>query len=125
MKVRGLLIVVILALIVIYAVYFWKTGDKGRTNLEVMVDKYAQAKVDLTKVNLVQLEKIIAERIASEGQAPADLKELQRFQPIVVSFLDAWGREIRYERLSDSSFRLTSAGADGEFDTDDDILKEY
>jgi len=125
MKVRGLLIVVILALIVIYAVYFWKTGDKGRTNLEVMVDKYAQAKVDLTKVNLVQLEKIIAERIASEGQAPADLKELQRFQPIAVSFLDAWGREIRYERLSDSSFRLTSAGADGEFDTDDDILKEY
>jgi len=123
MKIRGMLIVVILALVVIYAVYFWKTGDKS--HIEVMVDKYAEAKIDLTKVNLSSLERIIAERMASEGQAPASLKELQRFQPMAVSFLDAWGREIRYEKLSDSGFRLTSAGPDGEFGTDDDILKEY
>jgi hypothetical protein len=118
-----MLIVVILALVVIYAVYFWKTGEKS--HIEVMVDQYAEAKIDLTKVNLSSLERIIAERIASEGQAPASLKELQRFQPMAVSFLDAWGREIRYEKLSDSGFRLTSAGPDGEFGTDDDILKEY
>lgn len=123
MKVRGLLIVVILALIVIYAVYFSKTG--GKSNVKVMVDRYAEAKIDLTKVNLTTLERIITERIASEGQVPAGLKELQRFQPIAVSVLDAWGREIRYEKLSDTGFRLTSAGPDGEFATDDDILKEY
>jgi hypothetical protein len=123
MKIRGLLIGVILALVVIYAVYFSKTG--GKSNIKVMVDQYSEAKIDLTKVNLTTLERIIAERIASEGQVPADLKELQRFQPMAVAVLDAWGREIRYEKLSDSSFRLTSAGADGEFGTDDDILKEY
>jgi hypothetical protein len=90
-----------------------------------MVDQYAEAKIDLTKVNLSTLERIIAERIASEGQAPADLKELQRFRPMAVSALDAWGREVRYEKLSDSSFRLISAGPDGEYGTGDDIAKEY
>ena len=122
MKIRGLLIVVILALIVVYAVYFTKTG--GKANIEVMVDKYAEAKIDLTKVNLATLERIIAGQMGTEGQAPADLKELRRFQP-ALSTRDAWGREIRYERLSDSSFRLTSAGPDGEYGTGDDIVKEY
>ena len=70
MKFRGMLIVVILALVVVYAVYFSKTGDKS--NIKVMVDQYAEAKIDLTKVNLPSLERIVAERIASEGQAPAD-----------------------------------------------------
>jgi len=42
-----------------------------------------------------------------------------------VSAVDAWGREIRYEKLSDSSFRLTSAGPDGQYETGDDIVKEY
>ncbi len=121
MKIRGLLIVVILALIVVYAVYFTKTG--GKSNLKVMVDQYAEAKIDLTKVNLVTLERIVAERTATDGQAPADLNALRRFQP-ALSSRDAWGREIRYERLSDSSFRLTSAGPDGEFGTADDIVKE-
>jgi hypothetical protein len=123
MKIRGLLIVVVLALIVVYAVYFTKTG--GKSNLKVMVDQYAEAKIDLTKINLSTLERIIAERAAAEGQAPADLKELQRLQPMPVSALDAWGREIRYEKLSDSSFRLTSSGPDGQFGTGDDIVKEY
>ncbi len=121
MKIRGLLIVVILALIVVYAVYFTKTG--GKSNLKVMVDQYAEAKIDLTKVDMDTLERIISERMASDGQAPAALEELRRFHP-AMSLRDAWGREIRYERLSDSSFRLTSAGPDGEFGTADDIVKE-
>ena len=123
MKFRGLLIVVILALVIIYAVYFSKTG--GESNIKVMVDQYAEAKIDLTKVNLATLERIIAGQMGSEGQVPADLKELQRLQPMAVSAVDAWGREIRYEKLSDSSFRLTSAGPDGQYGTGDDIMKEY
>lgn len=123
MKIRGLLIVIILALIVVYAVYFSKTG--GKSNLKVMVDQYAEAKIDLTKVNLATLERIIVERIAADGQPPADLKALQSLQPMAASVLDAWGRQIRYEKLSDSSFRLTSAGPDGKYGTGDDIVKEY
>jgi hypothetical protein len=123
MKIRGLLIIIVLALVIVYAIYFTKTG--GKTNVKVMVDRYAEAKADLTKVNLATLEKIIVERNAAEGQVPADIQELQRVQPMPISTLDAWGREIRYEKLSDSSFRLTSSGADGRFGTGDDIVKEY
>lgn len=123
MKIRGMLVVVILALIIVYAVYFTKTG--GKSNLKVMVDRYAEAKIDLTKVNLDTLGNIIAGRLGDEGRAPADLNELQRLQPMAASALDAWGRKIRYEKLSDSSFRLTSAGPDGEYGTGDDIVKEY
>lgn len=123
MKIRGFLIVVVLALVVIFAVYFTKTG--GKSNIKVMVDKYAEAKADLTKVDLETLAKIIVERNAAEGQVPADIKELPLVRPIPISTLDAWGREVRYEKLSDSSFRLTSAGADGKFGTGDDIVKEY
>jgi len=122
MKIRGLLIVVVLALVIVYAVYFTKTG--GKSNIRGMVDQYAEAKADLTKVNLATLEKIIVERNAAEGRVPADIQELQRIRPMPPSTQDAWGREIRYERLSDSSFRLTSAGADGQFGTGDDIVKE-
>jgi hypothetical protein len=125
MKVRGLLLVVLMALVIVYAVYFWKTGEKGKSNLEVMVDQYAEAKVDLTKVNMDALGRIIGEHMASEGQAPASLQDLRRFQPVAVAALDAWGREIRYERLSDTSFRLTSPGPDGALDTEDDLVKEY
>ena len=66
MKIRGMLIVVILALIVVYVVYFTKTG--GKSNIKVMVDQYAEAKVDLTKVNLATLERIVADRTATDGQ---------------------------------------------------------
>jgi hypothetical protein len=41
------------------------------------------------------------------------------------SVQDAWGRDIRYERRSDSTFRLISAGKDGLFDTADDIRVDY
>jgi hypothetical protein len=41
------------------------------------------------------------------------------------NILDGWGKSIRYERLSDSSFRLISAGKDKTFDTEDDIVLDY
>jgi hypothetical protein len=37
---------------------------------------------------------------------------------------DAWGNVIRYEKLSDDNFELTSAGPDKMFDTEDDIIVE-
>ena len=39
-----------------------------------------------------------------------------------VFYRDAWDRPLRYELVSGSP-RLTSAGADGAFDTDDDVVR--
>ncbi len=42
-----------------------------------------------------------------------------------VSTKDSWNNEYRYEVESSRKFDIISAGADGEFDTDDDISYNY
>jgi hypothetical protein len=124
MKARGLVLGVLLAALAAYFIFFTKAADhKG--GLEIMADKYAQAKVDLTGTNLESLARVIL-TFAAEGEGlPASLDELRRASPAASAAADAWGRRIRYERLSDDAFRLTSAGPDGAFGTADDIAKDY
>ncbi len=123
MRSRGFLIVLMLAAVIVAALYIVKTG--GKSSIQTQVDQYIEAERDLTVVNLKTIENSVVAFVSSEGRTPADLRELQKFQPVATPNFDAWGREIRYERTSDSEFRLVSSGADGAFDTDDDIIREY
>jgi hypothetical protein len=123
MKARGLLIVLILAVAIVYLIWFSKSGEK--THLEQQVDRFVQAKEDLTRVNMQTLQKVIQSYIASEGQTPKSLQELRTANLLMGNILDGWGKSIKYERLSDSSFRLISAGNDKTFDTEDDIVLDY
>jgi hypothetical protein len=124
MKARGLVLGVLLAAVAAYFIFFTKAAD-DKGGLEIMVDKYAQAKVDLTGTNLESLARVIL-TFASEGEGlPASLDALRRASPAASVASDAWGRRIRYERLSDDAFRLTSAGPDGAFGTADDIARDY
>jgi hypothetical protein len=124
MKVRGLLVVMVLAMAVVYLIFFAKlTGDKGA--LEIQVDKYLETKIKLTRVNLEALSREVL-TFASEGEGlPESLDALRRFHPTAATLPDAWGRRIRYEKLSDDAFRLRSAGPDGAFDTADDVVKDF
>jgi hypothetical protein len=124
MKGRGLLIVVLLAAVVVYFIYFAKSGnDKGM--LQTEIDQLAKARITLTKANMETVAREITAYAADQG-LPEDLKQIQRARPSLgMGLLDAWGHAIRYERLSDSSFRLRSAGPDGVFDTADDIVKDF
>jgi len=117
------LIVLILAVAIVYLIWFSKSGEK--THLERQVDRFVQAKEDLTRVNMQSLEKIILSYIAGEGQAPKSLQDLRNSSLLVGGTMDGWGKSIKYERLSDSSFRLISAGKDKTFDTEDDIVLDY
>jgi hypothetical protein len=123
MKARGFLIVLILAVAIIYLIWFTKSGEK--THLEQQVDRFVQAKEDLTRVNMQSLQKIILSYIASEGQPPKSLQDLRTSNLLVGGTIDGWGKSIKYEKLSDSSFRLISAGKDKTFDTEDDIIVDY
>jgi hypothetical protein len=124
MKVRGLLVVLILAAAVVYAIFFAKVADdKGM--LEIQVDKYLEAKITLTRANLEALSREVL-NYATQGEGlPESLEALRRFHPTAATLPDAWGRRIRYEKLSDDSFRLRSAGPDGAFDTADDVVKDF
>ncbi len=123
MKIRGFLAVLLLAMVIVYFVLFMKTGQK--TNLEGQVERFGRAKAELTEVNMGQLAKIVLADLAVRGKPAASLKGLERTNPMASAALDGWGRAFRYERLSDENFRLASAGPDGKFDTEDDIVKEY
>ncbi len=124
MKIRGLLIGVILALVAVYFIFFAKVAD-DKGGLAIEVDKYLETKIKLTRVNLESLSREVLS-YASEGEGlPETLEALRRFHPTAGALPDAWGRAIRYERLSDESFRLRSAGPDGAFGTEDDIVKDF
>jgi hypothetical protein len=120
MKIRGLLIVLILAMAVVYFLYFGKAGKESY--LEATVDAHQRMSADLTRVNMETIARAVDLFSGTEGRVPEDLKELSRARLLTGATSDGWGRAFKYERLSDSSFRLTSPGPDGKFDTADDIV---
>jgi len=125
MRFRGLIIGLLLALVIVYFVFFTRVDKDGKGGLEIMVDEYLESKIKLTEANLESLSREIL-TYATEGDGlPGSLEALRRFHPTAGSLPDAWGTKIRYEKLSDSSFRLRSAGPDRVFDNGDDIVKDF
>ena len=123
MKIRGFLAMLVLAVVVVYFIFFAKTG--GERGIETEVQHFVQTKIRLTEVNFETLARAIHFFAADREGVPEDLKPLQRMRPLGSGLQDGWGRDIRYEKLSETSFRLRSAGQDGAFDTDDDVVKDY
>jgi hypothetical protein len=123
MRAKGLMTAFVLVPAIVYLLWFTKTGKK--TNLEMVVDRGLQAQAELTKVNMQSLQKIVLTYIANEGQTPKTLQDLRTAGLLMAGAVDAWGKSVRYERISDSSFRLTSTGKDGLIATADDIVLEY
>ena len=120
MKIKGFLVIFLLVVIVVFFLYVVKRG--GKSQLKEQVDAFAEVKEKTTRTNLMSLEKAIDLFIAQSGKIPKDLKEIQTFSRSVYVDTDSWGNKIKYERISDSSYRLISAGKDKSFGTDDDII---
>lgn len=120
---RGLLIILILAAVIICLLFIARVGKKSSVVKEAQT--LAKIPVEMTKTSMAALEKAIESFMATEGRTPANLNELRSKSLIIISPVDAWGRSIKYERLSDSGFRLISAGKDGVFHTKDDVAISY
>jgi hypothetical protein len=123
MKIKGFLVILILGVVVVYFIFMVKSG--GQANIKQEIDAFSRAKAKLTRTNMMILQRAISSYIASHGQAPERLAEVSLSYPITTGRLDAWGKEIKYKGLSDDKFRLTSAGGDKKFNTEDDIVMEY
>lgn len=122
MKIRGFLVILLLVLVLVYFLWFAKAGKNVQIKEEV--EALGKVKVKLTRTNMITLERAVVSYMAQSGEAPKSLRDLASFNPMVAGQLDAWGKEIKYQRLSVSQFRLTSAGQDGAFGTEDDIVIE-
>lgn len=122
MKMKGFLVIFLLVVILVFFLYVAKQGGKSR--LKEQVDAFAEVKEKTTRTNMTSLEKAIDLFIAQQGRVPTELREIQTFGPSIYVDSDSWGNKIKYERISDSSYRLISAGKDKTFNTDDDIVIE-
>jgi hypothetical protein len=107
-------------MVVVYFLYFAKAGKKSY--LEATVDAQQRMNVDLTRANMATLARAIDIFTATEGRLPGDLMDLSRARLLTGATTDSWGRAVKYEKVLDSGFRLTSAGLDGKFNTGDDIV---
>lgn len=117
------MVIILLVAIVVFFLYTLKSG--GNKDIPEQIEAFSSAKQKLTKTNLSSLQREVLSYIVSNGTAPQSLDDI-RFSPaLTTGKWDAWGKEVKYERLSDENFRLTSAGHDGTFDTEDDIVTEY
>jgi len=122
MKIRGALIVLLLAMVVVYFLFFAKAGKKSY--IEATMDANTRLRTGLTETNMATMEKALTLFTATQGQLPQNLKELFAARLFSGDPSDGWGTMPRYERLSDENYRLISAGPDRTFDTDDDIILE-
>ena len=123
MKLRGFLVILMLAAVVVFFLYTLKSG--GESGLPEQIEAFSRTKQRLTETNMETLKREIAGHIAIQGTAPQRLEDLRMTTPITTGKWDGWGKAIKYEKLSSESFRLTSAGHDGTFGTQDDIVVEY
>lgn len=123
MKIKGFLALLILVAIVVYFLFIFKAGKQGQ--LPGQIEAFQSMKDKLTRTNMTTLERVITAFIAREEKAPKSLDDLENLYILLTTRVDAWGVAIRYERISDSRFRLISAGKDRLFKTKDDIIMEY
>ena len=121
MQIRGFLAILLLVTVIVFVLYIVKTGEKGM--LEENVSAFDRAKHQLTETNMQSLERLITMYTAQKGALPRSLDDLAVLGPMTTGKRDAWSNEIKYERISEMNFRLTSSGADFAFGTEDDIVK--
>jgi len=123
MRIKGFLAIILLVMVVVFFLYVIKAGKHEQ--LPGQIEAFDSMKAKLTRTNLKTLERVIISYIAQAGETPQTLKDLDRFHLIAAARVDAWGKAIKYERLSEARFRLVSAGKDRRFKTEDDITSEY
>jgi Ca2+/Na+ antiporter len=122
MKIKGFLVLLILTAVVVYFLFIFKSGKQEQ--LPGQIEAFQSMKEKLTKTNMATLERVITSYIANEGRAPETLDDLENYYLLPSARVDAWRTAIKYERISDSRFRLISAGRDRLFKTEDDIIIE-
>ena len=97
-----------------------KDDDGGIAGDIIRTAQSTQTK--LTKTNMNALKIVILASFSETGRLPENLDELRGSNPTVTETFDTWGNRIRYEKKSESSFWLRSAGIDKVFETEDDII---
>jgi len=135
-KIKVFLAILVSVIVLVYFFWMKKPGDNQKMSEQLEEPEVSQvmlesvqavnsAKNKLTETNMRSLQRVIEASIAVEGKIPEDLRRIRQGNPPIGEVFDAWGTSIKYEKLSEDSFRLISAGKDKVFNTPDDIVLDY
>jgi hypothetical protein len=120
---KGFLVIIILGAAIYMILHYVDSG--GGSDLPEKI-KSINAVGDLTtEKNMKTLQQEIVAYLAEHGTPPESLDKLFVSKNWLRGLADVWGTPIGYERISDISFVLRSAGKDKTFHTPDDIVLEY
>ena len=131
---------------------FAQHSDQGMTIIEILIvialmstimavlvtkllDKSDSAKADLTGVLQSKLDESLTmykldtaryptteEGLQALIEGPATARNWKGPYTEAEKLNDTWGKPLQYELINARTFKITSAGSDGEFGTDDDII---
>ncbi len=101
-----------------------------------LLDRNEEAKTDLTSIALGQLSDDLKIYKLNNNHFPTTEEGLQALVEAPASATrtwkgpyidpekinDPWGKPLQYELVNFKNFKITSAGADGEFETSDDVM---
>lgn len=75
-----------------------------------------------TNKRATEIKELLEKEKEVFGSYPLQLRIIKRGNPLRENLLiDGWGTNFKY-KIIENSYNLTSAGKDGEFDTEDDII---
>jgi len=122
MKMRGFFVLFFMAGLIYFTLWMIK-GGKDKVVREIK--RLDQTQVQLTKANMISMQKAIISFSIQRYRLPNNLKELRLVVVSRFGYTDAWGTPMKYKKLSEDKFRLISASADKTFDTSDDVVVDY
>lgn len=118
------LLVVLIAVVLGMWLLFGKTGSGGSSYMGNIKETQDDAKGLGVALQARQIAMLVAQQEAATGTYPESMDEIEDFDPTTI--VDEWGEPYRMKlvregrRVSHIEFR--SAGSDGRFDTEDDVV---
>ena len=103
-------------------------GMLGAVAVPAYMNYLADARISTTRALINNVDVAVKSYNMKHGKYPESLDALTQEQadgsePLLEGEpVDPWGNELKYERQSKKRPIITSAGPDGEFGTDDDIM---
>ncbi|MEM1167496.1 MAG: hypothetical protein AAGI30_14570 [Planctomycetota bacterium] len=118
----GLLIALLLGVGLLLFLNFGPTGSDGSSAAERAIETKHMAEELHDNIDLYAWQQMVVTYYLSNNQMPESIDDI----PEMRALKDRWDTEYRYEVIDErqKTFRITSAGIDLIFDTEDDIVAE-
>lgn len=118
------LLVVLIAVVIGMWLLFGQKGPGGSTYIENIQKTQEDSKSLAIALQARQVAMLVAQQEAATGTYPESMNQIDDFDP--TSLVDEWGEPFTMKLIREGrrvrSIEFRSAGPDGQFDTEDDVV---